>query len=665
MQPSLGRHATDIGRIMWLRTWWESLFHRGESVEEENGFPRLWRRRSHLDAASSTMVRPIRSHRLLLHAVERDDWSAALDALQASDRGRNTLVLNVQGSVRQRLHVLAYAMEMAHRLRFPLLVVWGMRDSQCNCSLRDQLAPGNQKFYLIERELGPYGLRHSGSLNWITDGPISRDLNRRRIRFEPFDLMEMADVNDTSASREASRSQLLNISSRGGPVYLHSSVLGRPRLPLDLRDKLLRHIALAPPPSGEPRPCLPAGNPVGRGGCYMAIASRVAGAIMSRPSKEAWVSAVATTCSPPRWLKGPWTPLLAEQLMAASSLVRGVRPLHGHMTISIRNNRVERAIVKLSNGRFHRDRSTQYRELFINACRRRSMPDADVNINLFDKPRPGYFGFCRERGAYAQFLLPNHRFTLDDVFTANPYDRHHPLHGRYSTYDEQLVDLSHDAPFEQKLPRAFAMLTPHGSKIQLMKQALRTPDDFAVYVSLLPIFASKRPLTDERGTTLRNGTAGFHRFWELIAQLRAAGMAGNDNLPWIEHRKYAFLVHPPANTFSDRLRLLLPLNAVVLVDVRGDRYEDIFSRYMRPWREFVPVLPSNVSATVKMLRANRTFCLQLIKNQHELIQRMYRYDPLLDYVQELMWTLFSRKKPKTRNSPAHAQPSYTVPFSYA
>ena len=75
-------------------------------------------------------------------------------------------------------------------------------------------------------------------------------------------------------------------------------------------------------------------------------------------------------------------------------------------------------------------------------------------------------------------------------------------------------------------------------------------------------------------------------------------------LPWDMHRRYQFLLLPPANTLTDRLRLLLPLNAVVLKDVQADAYQELYSGHMRPWREFVPVNAKNVSATVQMLRAN-------------------------------------------------------------
>ena len=170
-------------------------------------------------------------------------------------------------------------------------------------------------------------------------------------------------------------------------------------------------------------------------------------------------------------------------------------------------------VVTNEDGWIHKTRLRQFWQLFSNACRLRAMPDADVNINLEDNPKPGYFNFCRERNAFAQFLLPNHRFTLDEVyqhFTSTAASKMFP------TYDEQLGDLLQDAPFESKLPRAFAMLTPHADKVPLMDNAIRAPNDLTVYVSLVPILAQGRKI---RGHSANRTHMSFSRscaLWEWL-----------------------------------------------------------------------------------------------------------------------------------------------------
>ncbi len=324
----------------------------------------------------------------------------------------------------------------------------------------------------------------------------------------------------------------------------------------------------------------------------------------------------AISLCPPQWVHAPWRRILRQQAAAAMLLVRGIRPpLHG-ITISLRNSSIRS--VHRGAGWVHPERANQYTALFQQACRRRRLPDFDVNINLNDFPMDGVFNFCRKSGRYEQFLLPNHRFTRDDVYPGGV-----PAWQRFPTYDEQLANLSNDRPFVSKRPRAYAALRPHRDKVSLIAAVLAAPGELAVYTHTgPPHFDLALPK-------------------EMKKKLLERGMAGEAPRRWEEHREWAFLIHPAGNTLSDRLRLLLPLNAVVLKLERTRKYEEVYTALMDPWKHYVPVSPANLSATVRSLRNNNALSLRLIAGQHRFVESVLRYDRLLDYVHDLLWLLAS------------------------
>lgn len=328
------------------------------------------------------------------------------------------------------------------------------------------------------------------------------------------------------------------------------------------------------------------------------------------PRLQANVTRVSEQCGrPPKWLPKPWLRILKEQATAGSSIVRGLHPPRGGISIIIRNNSVDRVVISTESW-VHPVRMRQYTQFFRNLCQRRRVPDCDVNINLHDAPVDGYFGFCREKNRYSQFLLPNHRFTLDDTLPG------------FETYDDQLANLSADLPFTRKLPRAFVTMRPHASKLPLYREALQSPDDLTAFAHVGP--PHFKLAMSER----------------MFQDLRTRRMASEEPLPWHIHQKYQFLVHPRGNTLSDRARLLLPLNAVVLKDVQNERYEELYSGLMRPWHEFVPITAANLTRTVRKLRKDTALCRRLIRLQHHFVHRALRYDRLLDYVAAVLRLMY-------------------------
>ena len=313
---------------------------------------------------------------------------------------------------------------------------------------------------------------------------------------------------------------------------------------------------------------------------------------------------------------------IMRQLQAGDDLVRGINPPRGGICISIRNNSVARVV--RGNGSVHQWRAKQHTSFFRNLAAKRLLPDSDININLSDFPLGGFFNFCRDPGwgGKFQFVLPNHRFTLDDVFLSMSAARGSPL----PSYDEELTALKKmDREFESKAQRAYLSVTPHRSKWKLLRAAVDAPEALHVWAFIGP------PHGDLRLPV------------KLKERLLELGMAGMHKRPFDDHFGYKYLISPRGNTASDRLRLLLPLNAVVLRDVSEKGFVDYREFYydlLKPWKHYVPVTASTINATITKLNTSPRLCRHIIAAQHEFVRQFLGYARIQDYVQSLLWVLF-------------------------
>ena len=102
--------------------------------------------------------------------------------------------------------------------------------------------------------------------------------------------------------------------------------------------------------------------------------------------------------------------IIEEQRKAKSLYLGGQRGGGEIVSIHISNNRV--ISVKGGERSF---RTKQYTNLIENLLNSKKVKDCYVNININDVPRAGFFNFSRKIGCSGQFLLPNHRFTNDDI----------------------------------------------------------------------------------------------------------------------------------------------------------------------------------------------------------------------------------------------------------
>jgi hypothetical protein len=279
----------------------------------------------------------------------------------------------------------------------------------------------------------------------------------------------------------------------------------------------------------------------------------------------------------------------------------------GGITIVIKNLQFHRVID--GSGWVHPDRKRQYLALFTNVLKKYKLPDSTININISDHPQNGYFNFCRQTGNSKQFLIPNHRFTEDDTIPSK-------------TFDETISYLREKhVPYDSRKAQFYTNCVPHLPKVDYFKYALKNQQICSGYVY--------------GGST--------HKYLNLpiafVQELKAAGLAGETKDPFDTHNNYKYVIYNDGNTLSDRMRLLLCTDAVIVK--KHSPYEEFFSYLLKPNINYIEYKNVDELQTVyNTLESDPTLCATIRRNNAEFVDTYLKYDVILEYVANLINALY-------------------------
>jgi len=300
--------------------------------------------------------------------------------------------------------------------------------------------------------------------------------------------------------------------------------------------------------------------------------------------------------------------LINSQKQNKHNLIQFPNPPMGGCTIVIKNQIVRQVID--GTGWVHPDRKRQYLALLTNVLQKHKLPDSTLNINLLDHPQNGYFNFCRTIGNSKQFLLPNHRFTEDDTIPTK-------------TFDETITYIrDKHIPQDSRKAQFYTNCVPNGNKVDYFKYALRNPNICAGYVY--------------GGST--------HKYLNLpqnfVNELKAQGLAGEAKDPFETHTKYKYVLYNDGNTLSDRMRLLLCTDAVIVKKMTP--YEEFYSYLLKPNSNYVTY--KNIEELAPLfvkLESDPTLCAHIRQNNAEFVDTYLKYDVILEYVANLINALYA------------------------
>lgn len=260
-------------------------------------------------------------------------------------------------------------------------------------------------------------------------------------------------------------------------------------------------------------------------------------------------------------------------------------------------------------------RRNQFAELIKNVLKKHKIKDGNVYINMADHPKMGVFNFCRIKNDNRCFLLPNQRFTYDDIKLFGSWKQENfPTFKETSDYLQNLHD---KYKFEDKINKFYTSCIPHFSKVDYFKFALnnKTICDGYIY------------------------GGSVHKYVGLPQNFINAcidnGLAGTQLKDFVENYKYKYLIYNDGNTLSDRTRLLLNINSVIVK--KQSPYEEFYSYLLKNNENYIEYSRTEELLDIyNRLENDNELCNKIINNNKNFINNVLNYNNLLEYTAYLL-----------------------------
>lgn len=300
--------------------------------------------------------------------------------------------------------------------------------------------------------------------------------------------------------------------------------------------------------------------------------------------------------------------LIKEQIDNRSYYIRGPNPPKWGISVKIKDNKIQQVI----NHReaHNKVRIGQYIKLLENTLHKHIIKDSYVNIQIRDIPVRGYFNFCRSiNNKTGVFLLPNHRFQSDDTQILDEKNS-------TETYDEEKTLIkSQNTPFNSKLPAIYTSSTFQSARTQYYIYAL----NHSFCKGVLYFNPKKIPVPPAP-------------FLNLLSQ---NGLVSTTFVPFIKHNLYRYVLYTDGNTLSDRMRLLLCLNSVIIR--KQSDYEEFYTYKLSNNNNYIQYTnEEELEQIYQTLESDPTLCNTIIDNNKEFLQTVLTYENILQYTADII-----------------------------
>lgn len=303
-----------------------------------------------------------------------------------------------------------------------------------------------------------------------------------------------------------------------------------------------------------------------------------------------------------------YSKIIEQQINNKNYYINNVSPPRGGICIIMKDNIIHKIVD--GNGWVHPTRKRQYISLITNVIEKYTLKDCNININISDHPIQGYFNFCRNINNNSQFLLPNHRFTNDDIVI----DKNKQPYKNFNEQKKYIFNINKD----NKINKIFTSCIPHRSKTEYFSYAINNSDICDGYCY----------------------TGSGHKLcnlpYDMYLELKNRGMAGEEYSYWINHLDYKYVLYNDGNTLSDRLRLLLTTNSVI-IKKSNSPYEEFYSYILDNNKNYIEYSNINEIRNIyNKLENNSELYNQIIKNNRDFIHKYLDYDEILLYTYKII-----------------------------
>lgn len=276
-------------------------------------------------------------------------------------------------------------------------------------------------------------------------------------------------------------------------------------------------------------------------------------------------------------------------------------PPIGGILLTIKNNLIDNIID--GPGHVHPIRKEQYISLIKNVLKKYILKNCIIKINLCDIPQEGCFGFCKKIGDNKCFLLPNHRFTNDDI--------------KLDYNDEGFCNFNYQKEYIRtkykttQINKVYTSCIPQRSKI-----------DYFVYT------LNNRDICDGWAYT-GNPHGKVHLSNDLYKTLKDNNLAGETHVSWINHLNYKYVLYNDGNTLSDRMRLLLSTNSIIIY--KQSKYEEFYSYKLKNKINYIEYQDTSEIREIIQYNEKTNEYNNIAKNNSLFVDTYLDYDEILLY----------------------------------
>lgn len=305
--------------------------------------------------------------------------------------------------------------------------------------------------------------------------------------------------------------------------------------------------------------------------------------------------------------------ILYQQELNKHHLIKEIKTPPKGFTIIIKNNELYHIVCDVDKK--YQKRKKQYLAFFEYLLKYNTIKDCILNINIGEFPMDGYFNFCRLVDNSNQFLLPNFRFTFDDIPIDPPYVA--------STYQDTKILISkNDYSFHSKKNKIFNISFIHPNKLKYFEYALTHP------------FCEGKLYIGEKYKNFHLDNS-FNLNTNLITKLKNNNMITNEFIPFKKHFDYKYILINNGNTMSDKMRILLNLNCIIIKE--KSKYEEFYSPNLKNKENYFEF--SNYEELENIytyLENNLNVCIRMIKKNKKFARTTLDYKNILKYTELLI-----------------------------
>lgn len=285
------------------------------------------------------------------------------------------------------------------------------------------------------------------------------------------------------------------------------------------------------------------------------------------------------------------------------------------LKIEIKNNKIVNII--LGSGWIHESRKNSYIKLINDVLEKYQLKDGIISINLGDFPKKGVLNFCRDKNnSEGYFLIPFARFILDDTKLSINKDTNNFNYFQTTNY---LKSLHNNYIFQNKINKFYlnGLDGFRGKRLNYYIYALNNKDicDGHLY----------------GGGPHKYGCTSSH----VIKLLKENNLASEQYDYYDSHFKYKYIIYFEGNTLSDRTRLLLNTNSVIIY--RKSIYEEFYTYLLKDNINYIEYENENELRNIyNKLENDEKLCLQIIENNKKFVDEILTYDNILKYTADLL-----------------------------